>query len=359
MQTNPLSKNGKLVLYGLVKYPSLPDYEICKKIGLKKSTFSIIKKKLKENRYYTTIRTPILQHIGCELLVVSYVQLNRKTKIEERLTITREMLDRLLESFYNVSESNQAVTISISKNITDFLKSFAPIIQIYDEHDFFDREGFIHVFFPFELTTIFNFFIFSPLLDRLFGLGLEKTQEKIDVYSEKVKCRVKYRDMSDLEKKVYYGLVKYPDLPDYKFAEQLSTTRSTVMKMKERFYAEKLMRTTRMVNMKKLGLEILALTHSKFNPKKPIHTRGEGIKNIIQMQTPFFNISSDLENVMLTAYKNFEDYHKIHERVTRYYVQNDVLREEPKTLLLSIPSMTIIKHHMYVPLVKKILEVHI
>ena len=352
-----LSKNEKIVLYSLVKYPSLSDTEICKKVNLRKSTFSTIKKKLKESDYFTTLRMPILQHIGCELLVVSHLILNRKTTIDERLAITRETLDRFLEFFYIVSESDQAVTLAVSRNITEFLKNIAPVIQIYDEHNFFDKEGFIHVFFPFELTTIFNFFVFAPLLDRLFGLGLEKTQEKLDVRSEKVKCRVKHRDMSDMEKRVYYGLVKYPELPDYKIAEKLSITRSTVMKMKERFYAEKLMRTTRMVNMKKLGLEILAFTHSKFNPKKPIYKRIEGIQKIIQMQTPIFNASSDLESIMLTPYRNFEDYQRIHAEVTRFQVQNEFLREEPTSLLMSIPMMTIVKDHMYAPLVKKILEI--
>lgn len=352
-----LSKNEKLVLYGLVKYPSLSDTEICKKVNLKKSTFCTIKKKLKESGYYTTLRMPVLQHIGCELLIVSYLILNRKTTVDERLDITRETLNRFSEFFYIVSESNQAVTVAVSKNITEFLKNLAPVIQIYDEHGFFDKEGFIHAFFPFELTTIFNFFVFAPLLDRLFELGLEKTQEKLDVSSKKIKCRVKYRDMSDMEKRIYYGLVKYPELPDYKLAEKLSTTRSTLMRMKERFYAESLMRTIRMVNMKKLGLEILAFTHSKFNPKKPIQTRVEGIKNIIQMQTPILNVSSDLESIMLTAYKNFEDYQTIHEHVTRFHVQNEFLREEPTTLLMSIPIMTIVKNHMYAPLVKKILEI--
>ncbi|MDI6917430.1 MAG: Lrp/AsnC family transcriptional regulator [Thermoplasmatales archaeon] len=251
---------------------------------------------------------------------------------------------------YQHKEAQPFMAGSTSQNI-------APVIQIYDEHNFFDKEGFVHVFFPFELTTIFNFFVFAPLLDRLFGLGLEKTQEKLDVHSEKVKCRVKHRDMSDMEKRIYYGLVKYPELPDYKIAEKLSTTRSTVMKMRERFYAEKLMRTTRMVNMKKLGLEILAFTHTKFNPKKPIYKRVECIKKIIQMQTPILNASSDLESVMLTPYRNFEDYQRIHNEITSLCVQNEFLREEPTTLLMSIPMMTIVKNHTCAPLVKKILEI--
>ena len=47
-----ISRNEQLVLYGLAKYPTMGDNEICKAIDMKQSTFSTIKKKLRNNDYY-------------------------------------------------------------------------------------------------------------------------------------------------------------------------------------------------------------------------------------------------------------------------------------------------------------------
>ena len=44
-------------------------------------------KKLRDDGYFYTTYTPVFQHLGCELLVVWYLTLNRKTKTEERLAL--------------------------------------------------------------------------------------------------------------------------------------------------------------------------------------------------------------------------------------------------------------------------------
>ena len=47
-----LSQNEARVLHSLVKWPNLTDQAIHSEIGMKKSTFSSIKTRLKENGYY-------------------------------------------------------------------------------------------------------------------------------------------------------------------------------------------------------------------------------------------------------------------------------------------------------------------
>jgi DNA-binding CsgD family transcriptional regulator len=351
---NSLSYNEKQILFGLVKYPLKSDNEICNIFDLKKSTFSTIKKRLFLKGYFRTIRVPIFQHLGCELLIVSYGKLNQNTSLKERLNISKKLWLSTPEHFYIVSESNQAVILSISRNITDFEERFEDINQIYKEYEFFEGRGFTTILFPFNLFRIFSFFDFAPFLNRYFNLDYQD-----DLYDEltatKVKCKVQSNDLTKLEKTVYYELIRQPDYSDYKIAEVAGCSRHTVSRMKNEFFNNKLMRTTRLVNLEKLGLGILAFTHSRFNPKTTLDERKNYIEKVAGIQTPIFNISRNLEGVMMTPYRNYAEYQDIHGEITRFSAREQLLQEDPTTMLLSIPRMAVLKDHENAMLVKKIL----
>lgn len=355
MNNKILSHNEKLILYGLVKYPLKSDNEICNILDLKKSTFSTIKKRLFLKNYFRSIRVPIFQHLGCELLVVSYGKLNQNTTLEERLNISKKLWLGTPEHFYIVSESNQAIILSISKNITDFEERFEDITQIYKEYEFFEGRGFTTLLFPFKLFRIFSFFDFGPFLNRFFKLNLEG-EEDINIVSKKYMCDVKEREMTKLEKRIYYELIQHPNYSDYKIADVAKCSRHTVSRMKNNFFNEKLMRTTRIMNLEKLGLSILAFTHSRFNPKTTLNERKNYLQKVVDLQTPIFNISRRLEGVMLTPFKDFEEYQRIHGEVTRFSAREEMLQEDPQTMLLSIPRMTTLRNHDNSLLVKKILD---
>jgi DNA-binding CsgD family transcriptional regulator len=354
MTNKNLSYNEKLILYGLVKHPLKSDNEICNIFDLKKSTFSTIKKRLFQKNYFRSIRVPIFQHLGCELLVVSYGKLNRNTTLKERLNISKKLWMGTHEHFYIASESNQAFILSIARNITDFEEKFEDITQIYKEYEFFEGRGFTTIFFPFKLFRIFSFFDYAPFLNRYYNLNIEKFED-IDTVSKKYMCEVKPHDLTKLEKRIYYELVQNPYYSDYKIAEVAKCSRHTVSRMKSRFYDEKLMRTTRIVNLEKLGLGILAFTHSRFNPKTTVDERKRYIQKVADLQTPIFNVSRRLEGVMLTPFRNYEEYQQIHGEVTGFSTREDLLQEDPYPMLLSIPRMSVLKDHDNSMLVRKVL----
>lgn len=353
---NTLSYNEKLILYGLVKYPTYSDNEICNIFNIKKSTFSTIKKRLFLRNFFNSIRVPIFQHLGYELLVVSYGKLNQQTTLKERLNISKKLWVSTPEHFYIVSESNQAIILSISRNITDFEEKFEDITQIYKEYEFFEGRGFTSIIFPFKLFRIFSFFDYAPFINRYFNLNLKDDSNDSTTIAKKSMCEVKYRNMTKLEKRIFFELVKYPDYSDYKIAEVAKCSRHTVSRMKNEFYVEKLIRTTRIINLERLGLGILAFTHSRFNPKTTIDERKNYLQKVTDIQTPIFNISRRLEGVMLTPFRNYEEYQAIHGEVTRYSTREEMLQEDPITMLLSIPRMAVIKDHDNATLTKKVLE---
>ena len=357
METQDISKNEKIVLYGLAKYPRLADKDICKVIDMKQSTFSTIKKKLHKDGYYHTSYDPILQHLGCEMMSLWYVRLNRRTRTEDRLKVTRKALLEAEDLVTILSESNQAVILTVSQDISSHMEVFDRITQLYDSHGFL--EGAVNtVMFPFEQTAIFSFFDFAPLLNRIFKIeSPSKMLPEIDVDSPKVRCRVTHRDLKSLEKRVYLGLIRFPELSDFALSEKLGCSRQVVRRLRYAFLEEKLIKKRRIVSLEKLGFEILAMTHSRFNPMKPLREREICIKNVAMLQTPIFNIARDPESVMLTPFKNFEEFQMIHERFTNFCSEHDSLKGEPTKILLSIPRIHEIKWLVYEPLVQKVMGI--
>jgi DNA-binding MarR family transcriptional regulator len=357
MSIKSLSDKQKLVLYGLVKYPSLTDNEVCNILNLKKSTYSTIKKKFKELGFYEIVKAPIFQHIGCELLIVVYGTLNRRTTIEDRLAISKKYFEKFHEYFYIISESNQAINLAISKNITEFERNFEEFIQIYESYEFLDEKGFKYVLFPFDMISIFNFFDYAPILNRLFDLGFRDSPNYPNLSSDKIKGKVMDRRLTEKEKKVFYGLVTYPDLPDNRIAEKIKTTRFTVTKIRKRFYEEKLMRTTCIPDVKKLGMNILAFTHAKFKPNLTTFKKNQCLEDTLSIYPTIFNVARDLENLSISIFKNYRDFQETQELINKCRVENEFLKSEPESMLLSIPRMTKIKNHTYAPLTKKILGI--
>ncbi len=353
MVVRELSKNEKLVLWGLAKYPDLSDNEVYERVGLNKSTFSTIKKRLYEMGYYTLQRVPVLQHLGCELLTVSYAKLSRLITIDERLAITQKLWEKVPTAIFLASESDLDLVICVSKNITQLEHSCEEVTQLYKERKIFERGEFTTILFPFELTVILSLFEFAPLLERLYMLGLDEDVKKNEMKFEKCK----HREMSDIEKKIYCGLIKYPNLSDSDLADKISSTRYTVTKMKNEFYDEKLIKNNVLVNLNKLNLGILSLTHSKFNPKKSVSERKKCIELIQRIQTPIFNVTRKSESITLSAYENYEKFQRIHSRVTQFCIKHETLEGDPVQILLSIPLTNLVKNFTYLPLVKNILEI--
>ena len=354
-EQHELSHNEKTVLYHLVRYPSFSDQEIYERIDMKQSTYSTIKKKLREDNYYHDTYDPILQHLGCELLAVWYVTLNRKTRTEDRLSLTRDSLLTASDIFCMVSESNQAVIISISKNIAEHVKVSDRIIQLYEKHDFLEE---IHyVLFPFDVSAVFSFFDFAPLLNRIFQIEpIDVCIGDVDINSERVRCNVKNIQMNELEKRVYLSLIKHPELSDSAISEKAGCSRQVFARIKHRFIEEKLIKKRRVVNMEKLGFKILSMVHSKYNPLKPLSERQKCVQNTMTSQTPIFSIARYPESIMLVAFRDFEEYKQLHNEYVSFCAERHILVGNPLSLNLSIPRLHEIKWLVYEPLVRSVLD---
>lgn len=349
-----LNKNEKLVLYGLIKYPLFNDRELSEKIKLKMTTVTAIKNRLKKNNYYYTVRIPVLQNLGCELLMTSYLHFNPLKADNDVIRIHKELIEKECpEIVYSSMDSNDGFYLGIGKNYTELHRAIENTERIYRENDFIDDGAPSYFFFPFEYSKIHNFFDFAPIIKHTFGVTIKGEDDELT--PDEIP-KTDLSKLSNVEKRVLYGLIKFPDIPDSKIAENIDVTRQVVSKLKKSFEMDGILKTLRIPNLKKLGFEIMAISHFRHNPKTPLEKRGKGIKQILSEFPQIFIIFGNLESMMINVCRDFTEFQELKHKAFSYYKKQEFLIEKPDIIMFSIPTIKIITEHNYASLVQKVLK---
>jgi DNA-binding MarR family transcriptional regulator len=350
-----LNKNEKLVLYGLIKHPLFNDRELSEKIRLKMTTVTAIKNRLKKNNYYYTVRIPVLQNLGCEILMTSFMNFNPLKTEKDLIKVHKDQLEKECpEIVYSSMETNVGFYLGIGKNYTEIHRSIENMERVYRENDFIEDGTPSYFFFPFEYSKIQNFFDFAPIIKHTFGVAIKG--EENDVGPVEIP-KTDLTKLSNVEKRVLYGLIRYPDIPDSKIAENIQVTRQVVSKLKKSFETDGILKTLKIPNLKQLGFEIMAISHFRHNPKTPVEKRGKGINMILSQFPQTFMVTGNLESMMINVCRDFTDFQRLRSQALTYYKKQEYLIKEPEIIMFSIPNLSHIVEHNYAPLVQKVLNI--
>jgi DNA-binding MarR family transcriptional regulator len=351
-----LNKNEKIVFYGMIRYPLLNDRELATKLKLKMTTVTAIKNRLKKNKYYSTIRIPVLKYLGTELFSVMRTRFSTKVPEEEMVKRIPMLSAHAPEFVYGVYDSGDGFGFAFARNYTDMLEaidlmSMAARSQEYIENVEPPLKDFYH--FPLKNSKIYNYFDFAPLLSREFKL---KFGDEPDTLSPTLP-NPKDVSLTNIEKRVLYGLVNYPGLPDSKISEKINVTRQVISKLKKTFEDDGLIKTLKVPSIDQFGYEILALTMMDHNPVIPPDKREEEFKKIMDEIPHIMVISGLLESMMLCLFKDFREFQEVRNKVQAFYKETDILLGEPTINLYSVRNLKILTNHQYGPIMKKILKI--
>ena len=352
MLNNSLNENEKLVLYGLVRYPLLNNRELSETIGLNQSTVTVIHRKLKERGYIRKVRIPMLQEFGCEILAVTYGTFSSYVPLETRLQMSKGAADRHDEVFWAVSDSTQGISFQMSKNYTNARMNIEELEKVYRRENLTREPSISLLVFPFELTNIMNFFDYGQFLKQAFEID-DKRKEKAES-QEKVIPNI---NLNEKEKLIYHALIKYPQLSDKELAEQINISRYKIARDRKRFEESSLIRTVRVVDLKKIGFEILVLNHFIFDMDISSENKEKGIKELMNKKQPIFMAAGEMDGVSLVPYKSFEDYREYSGKIADINKRHGLISKETISLLFSTKTMTIINNHDYAPITHKILDI--
>ncbi len=367
--TKPLSDREKRVLYEIVKHPEFTDNNLAERTDIKLSTVTAIRRRLKKNGIYQMIRIPCLQFLGAELLAVNYSVYNATAPMEKRLEIGKKFARDHKEVFWAMNEYVQSVAFHFSRNYTDILSNIMELERHHSEQGYLDEGGIDLMTFSFKLTQIHSLFDFAPLLANSFGFPEEDEKVKgmengsghngHDGHNTHgpEQDMTGVPNLTPLGKKVYYNLIKYPEMTDTELSEIISVSQRTITKLRKQFDEEGLMRTVIIPNLEKLGFKMMVFDHAKMNLNVKGDQRNIILQSLMGIKPPITFIVGSSDVVALTVYEDFATYRRSINRFAEVYKYEKIFLKEPKRLLFSLSEMDMIKDHVYSPIVAKILDI--
>ena len=351
MNNDTLTEKDKMILYGLVRYPLLNNRELSEILGLKQSTVTVIHRKLKERGYVKTVRIPLLQEFGCEILAVTYGTFSSSVPLKTRLQMSKKVADRQDEIFWAISESTQGISFQLSKNYTNVKRNIEELEKVYRKENLTREPSISLLIFPFEMTKIINYFDYTVLLKHAFGI-----EDEIEENTDSKKKIIGNTNLNDGEKHIYHSLIKYPQLSDKKLAELINVSRYKVARERKKFEENFLIRTIKIVDLQKIGFEILALNHIMFDTNISSERKEKGIKTLIDNNQPILMLAGEMDGVSLVPYKSFENFRECSGEIADINKRYGLFSKEARSLLFSTKTMTFINNHDYSHITHKILE---
>jgi len=345
-----LTQNEKSVLYGLVEFPKLTDKELSKKINIKPSTITSIRNRLKRNDYYRKLIIPRLQKLGCQLIAAIYTTFNPLIPLDERIEITGKTIEIFEEIFLSVGEHDKGFSLSLSKDYSTIGKINDIRTQTFGVRGLLEEEYPNIVIFPFEISRMYRFLDYGPLLKKNFNININTSRNLEDIlnlYSDKINI------LTDTGKNVFSSIISYPEMSDSDIGRELGISRHTVSLLRRKFENEKLIRYLNLPNLNKLGFEILAFYHIKFDPSNPPNIKNDEASILLSDSTIFF-VTRMFEAVMICIYKNYEDYRSEMLKIMQLLKENKWIVKEPIIKTFGLNSLVFIKDFKFAPITHKI-----
>jgi DNA-binding MarR family transcriptional regulator len=346
-----LSGNEMRTLLGLVKYPTLNDRQLSERIGIKMSTVTAIKNRLKDQGYFMTVRVPKLQRLGAELLSVSYAQTDPSLPEEPRLEVGRKVLESFDETFYIGAAPRYRFSMGMHRNYSAARATLDGVLRLYSQNKLLVPDMYNVVLFPFDSTRVLNFFDYSQLLERSFGMDLPPRDDGGTGFEG-----VSTVALSPIEAKVLKGLIFNPDLLDSNIAKVIDVTRQTVTKMRKKFTEQDLFFTVRVPNLRLLGFELVAFIHTTYLPSSTLESRLEAAATTLGTLPLVFKAEGGLDGVEIVATRGYREFAAYYDALDARLRDARAIGREPTVLLFTLEEFQTVKNHVYTPCLSRVVD---
>jgi DNA-binding MarR family transcriptional regulator len=355
MSKSTLSENETRALLGLVKFPTLNDRQLSERIGIKMSTVTAIKNRLKDQGYFITVRVPNLQYLGAEVLSFCYARTDPSVPEEIQVEVGRRLVEEFNELFYIGAGPRYRFSVSVHRNYSSACAMADQLADLYYSNGLLIPGEFRAVHFPFDRTKVYNYFDHSGLLEKAFEVQLPAREEDVQVHDGEF-GEVRAVKLSRIERKVLRGLVQNPDLLDSNISKRIDVTRQSVTKMRKRFEDLDLFHSLRIPNLHMLGFDALAMVHTRYRPTSTVRSRAASLKTVYNDMPVILKLDTDSEGIELVACKDLQeldDYMNL--KVSHLRGEGDI-DEDPVAYAFTLSNFQAVKNHVYSPGLARITE---
>ena len=131
------------------------------------------------------------------------------------------------------------------------------------------------------------------------------------------------------EKKVLYGITRYPALNDSDLSAVMNVKLSTLTSIKRRLAHEGYFRSLMVPLVNRLDCELLAIIYMQFNPVIPLRERVETTKRTIEVfDEIFFSVGEEEKGFSMSLSQNYTNIGRINEIRTETFGKLGLLEKE-------------------------------
>ncbi len=349
-----LSKNEKIILWGLVRYPMLNDRQLSDKIGVRMSTLNAIKNKMKRMDLIFDRIVPNVEILDYELLSVNWTQLSRMVKDKGDVSHLKNLFLNHPNTYTAMIFGDTLFYLSLYKNYTHFKISEDQIMSGLKDRGLFLENRWHSTLYPLTISSLTKNFDYTAVLERAFSIGPKGNPEKGNAEFSLQKAKDKIYHLSKKEKMILKGILEAPDLPDNKIASNLDTTRQAVARHKKELLDLGVIKKTRVIDYGKLGFNILCLVEATYERNDPSNRKGPDVRSL--HLPSFFAVYGGSETISLSLFRDFDQFTKNRQLYSTALEEFCNLKHEPSINLFSPGDTITIKHQEYLPLIEKFLD---
>ncbi len=147
------------------------------------------------------------------------------------------------------------------------------------------------------------------------------------------------------EKRVLYGLVRYPSLNDSQLSDQIDVKLSTLTSIKRRLHDQNVFRQLLVPLLNRLGSELLAVIYTQFNPVIPLEERVSITKETIEVfDEIFFSTGEQEKGFSISLAKDYTSIGRIDDIRTETFGSLGLLEKEyPNEVIFPFETSEIIR----------------
>jgi DNA-binding MarR family transcriptional regulator len=166
---------------------------------------------------------------------------------------------------------------------------------------------------------------------------------------------MKKLELTDKEKIVLYGLVRYPQLTDKRISEKLHLKHSTVTSIRNRLRENEFYRRLNVPRLQNLGCQMLVTIYTSFSPLIPLEERVEITGKTIEVfEEIFFSVGEQDKGFSLSLARDYATIGKINDIRTQTFGGRGLLEEEyPNMVVFPFKISALYRFFDFAPLLKK------
>ena len=348
-----LSDREKLVLYALARWPSYSDVDASEKISMKRSTFTAIKKRLKDKKVYRLKYRLSFRYIDEEIIKCTFFEINPNIDKDVLEEFSKAVFDSYSNSVYNIITDSVYVGFNFVKDFAKLKKGRFKFEERWLKKKIFTKEYPKYINFSNKHSKIM--FNYAPMIKHIFRIDIDDNEiDSLDKYRIEDRNIAKAR-LSRNEKRVIYYMLLKPEKSDLYLSKLAGMNIQTFNKAKRRVLERGIIRPIIIPMHKTLENELIVFKHFRFNQALSFEERFEFLRYMDKKHPHhFMRIYDENECISISVYRNYPIYHKNIKEIEEYVAKNSITSHKPTIAAVPLKNIMYLKNVVFVGLYRKI-----